>query len=449
MAAAGGKRIKALTDFLLLAATGYSVYYLLTYILRRLESLDHEKPDREELARRSSAVLRRLDQNDPLNKDKEDLSPALGTTDRRTPFSFLSRSPAPAVQKGRRERMPLTQYEQKVVTEVVAPEEIHVTFSSIGGLESIIEELRESIIYPLTKPELFAGHSSLLSAPKGVLLYGPPGCGKTMLAKALAKESQACFINLHISTLTEKWYGDSNKMVNAAFSLARKLQPCIIFIDEIDAVLRSRSAQDHEASAMVKAEFMTCWDGLLTASESERESNRIMVLGATNRIADIDEAILRRLPKKFNVPLPDANQRRRILSLILKDTRLDQGFDVEELVRCTVGFSGSDLKEACRDAAMVPLRELIRKRQAKLEAGSEAQLLQEEKDAIKEEVRGVRNSDFFRQESGGKWGNMGMGEGIAAVTAAMAGLGMPKVDRGRVFEEDSGEVGIDVDGAAV
>jgi len=344
--------------------------------------------------------------------------------------------------------MPLTQYEQKIVTEVVAPEEIHVTFSSIGGLDLIIEELRESVIYPLTKPELFAGHSSLLSAPKGVLLYGPPGCGKTMLAKALAKESQACFINLHISTLTEKWYGDSNKMVHAVFSLARKLQPCIIFIDEIDAVLRSRSAQDHEASAMVKAEFMTCWDGLLTASESERESNRIMVLGATNRIGDIDEAILRRLPKKFHVPLPNASQRRRILGLILKDTTLDEGFDVDELVAKTDGFSGSDLKEACRDAAMVPLRELIRKRKSKMEAsggeggeGGDPQGNGDgQKDGVREQVRGVRNSDFFRKESGGKWGHMGMGEGIAAVAATMAGLGMPRVDVGRVFEEGEGDL---------
>lgn len=437
MAAAGGKRIKVLTDFLLLAATGYSVYYILTYILRQL---DPEKSEREELARRTSAVLRRLDQNDPQNKNKDSLHSTPGSTDRRVPFSLLSR-PSSA-QKGRRERMALTQYEQKIVTEVVAPEEIHVTFSSIGGLDPIIEELRESVIYPLTKPELFAGHSSLLSAPKGVLLYGPPGCGKTMLAKALAKESQACFINLHISTLTEKWYGESNKMVHAVFSLARKLQPCIIFIDEIDAVLRSRSAQDHEASAMVKAEFMTCWDGLLTVSESERDSNRIMVLGATNRIADIDEAILRRLPKKFNVPLPDATQRRRILGLILKDTKLDRGFDIDELVRCTVGFSGSDLKEACRDAAMVPLREFIKKRRARLEAEEG----EEQYPSVKGEVRGVRNSDFFRMESGGKWRHMDVGDGIAAVTATMAGLATPKVEGGRVFED--AEVGGEIDDGA-
>jgi len=149
----------------------------------------------------------------------------------------------------------LTPYEQTIAMEVVAPEEIPVSFEDIGGLEDIIEELKESVIYPLTMPQLYQSSSSLLSAPSGVLLYGPPGCGKTMLAKALAHESGACFINLHISTLTEKWYGDSNKLVNAVFSLARKLQPTIVFIDEIDAVLGQRRSGDHEASAMVKAEY--------------------------------------------------------------------------------------------------------------------------------------------------------------------------------------------------
>jgi ATP-dependent 26S proteasome regulatory subunit len=141
--------------------------------------------------------------------------------------------------------------------EVVAPWEIPVSFDDIGGLDDIIEELREAVIYPLTMPHLYSATSSLLSAPSGVLLYGPPGCGKTMLAKALAHESGACFINLHISTLTEKWYGDSNKLVSAVFSLARKLQPSIIFIDEIDAVLGQRRSGEHEASGMVKAEYVS------------------------------------------------------------------------------------------------------------------------------------------------------------------------------------------------
>ena len=261
----------------------------------------------------------------------------------------------------------------------------------IGGLDYIIDELRESVIDPLTMPELYTRSSSLLSAPSGVLLYGPPGCGKTMLAKALAHESGATFINLHISTVTEKWYGDSNKLVNAVFSLARKLQPSIVFIDEIDAVLGTRRSGEHEASGMVKAEFMTHWDGLTSANKSG-EPQRILLLGATNRIQDIDEAILRRMPKKFSVSLPAAPQRLRILGLVLKDTKVDKAhFDLEHLVRITAGMSGSDIKEACRDAAMVPVREFIRQKKA---AGAQMNAVNPS------EVRGLKTADFFGSAGG-------------------------------------------------
>lgn len=278
--------------------------------------------------------------------------------------------------------------------EVVSPNEIPVTFDDIGGLDGIIEELTESVIYPLTMPHLYSGHSSLLSAPSGVLLYGPPGCGKTMLAKALARESGACFINLHISTLTEKWYGDSNKLVAAVFSLARKLQPSIVFIDEIDAVLGQRRSGEHEASGMVKAEFMTHWDGL-ASSTKQAGNQRICILGATNRIQDIDEAILRRMPKKFPVSLPNSSQRRQIFGITLAETKLDNtvidgkpAFDMSALVRASAGMSGSDIKEACRDAAMVPVREHIRNMK---KSGENVRGIRSEA------VRGLQTEDFFGQ----------------------------------------------------
>ena len=161
---------------------------------------------------------------------------------------------------------PLNEHEELISTELILPEDITETFESIGGLDGIISSLQDSVIAPLTLPELFdVGNDSslgekgqsLLGAPKGVLLYGPPGTGKTMLAKALAKESGATFINMHVSTLTNKWFGESNKLVAALFSLARKLQPSIIFIDEIDSFMRERGSGDHEVTGMMKAEFMT------------------------------------------------------------------------------------------------------------------------------------------------------------------------------------------------
>lgn len=248
----------------------------------------------------------------------------------------------------------LDEYERKVANEVIHPDDIHVNFMDIGGLDPIISSLRESVIYPLLYPKLFMSSSSLLGAPKGVLLFGPPGCGKTMLAKALAKESGATFINIAASVLTNKWYGESNKLVAGLFSLARKTQPSIIFIDEIDSFLRERTKGDHEVTGMMKAEFMTLWDGLLSATD------RILVLGATNRPNDIDAAILRRMPKRFAIGLPNYDQRLKILSLMLKDTRLSPDFSMTSLAEHTEGFSGSDLRELCRNAAMVPVREYVR-----------------------------------------------------------------------------------------
>ncbi|KAJ3057438.1 hypothetical protein HK097_006366 [Rhizophlyctis rosea] len=209
-----------------------------------------------------------------------------------------------------------------------------------------------------------------------------------MLAKALAKESGANFINMHVSTLTEKWYGESQKLVNALFTLAKKLQPAIIFIDEIDSFLRERKSNDHEATSMMKAEFMSLWDGLTS------HDMRVVVLGATNRPNDIDKAILRRMPKRFHIKLPDPSQRERVLRMLLSQVDLDEEFDLKSVVSGTHGYSGSDLKELCRNAAMVPVRESIRKLEGKFD--------DLQADSFK--VRPLRTSDFFEPMSGAHHG---------------------------------------------
>jgi SpoVK/Ycf46/Vps4 family AAA+-type ATPase len=369
------KRMKELVSGLMVAAGTISAYFLIKELVGPYFSklVDPDREKHEQASRKARANLQRIRRKRIENGDDgED-----ATDDSR--------------HTNRVEDLVLNEYENQVALEVVAPEDIPVGFDAVGGLEDIIEELKESIIYPLTMPHLYRHGGSLLAAPSGVLLYGPPGCGKTMLAKAVARESGASFINLHISTLTEKWYGDSNKLVRAVFSLAQKLQPSIIFIDEIDAVLGTRRSGEHEASGMVKAEFMTLWDGL-TSTNSAGVPNRIVVLGATNRINDIDEAILRRMPKKFPVPLPDMKQRQRILQLVLGDTKRDaENFNIDYIARVTAGMSGSDIKEACRDAAMVPMREYIRQHRASGAAMSQVD---------PNHVRGIRTEDFFGRRGG-------------------------------------------------
>ena len=281
------------------------------------------------------------------------------------------------------------EYEDIISCDMVYPDELNTTFDDIGGLEAEKREIYDLVVMPLRAGSLFEAQSSLLSPPKGILLYGPPGTGKTMMAKAIAKESGAAFINFKLSTAMDKWFGESQKLIRATFTLARKLAPCVLFIDEIDSLLRQRGDTDHWAVSNMKAEFLSMWDGL-TSGDGETFSYGVIVVGATNRPWDIDEAILRRMPRTLELNLPGPAQRTSILKIILRSERLceslsfaagpgDDDDDASPLAwlskRHLEGYSGSDLRELCRAAALIPFREYVASKsrsQAGSSAGSEA-----------------------------------------------------------------------------
>ncbi|CAO2821368.1 unnamed protein product [Amaranthus hypochondriacus] len=244
-------------------------------------------------------------------------------------------------------------YEDVIACDVINPDHIDCQFDSIGGLESIKQALYELVILPLRRPELFT-YGKLLGPQKGVLLYGPPGTGKTMLAKAIAKESGAVFINVRIANLMSKWFGDAQKLVAAVFSLAYKLQPAIIFIDEVDSFLGQRKNSDHEALMNMKTEFMSLWDGFTTDQNA-----RVMVLAATNRPSELDEAILRRFSQAFEIGMPSRKERAEILKVILKGERVEENIDFDYLASLCEGCTGSDLVDLCKKAAYLPIRELL------------------------------------------------------------------------------------------
>ncbi|XP_032508835.1 spastin isoform X5 [Orcinus orca] len=247
-----------------------------------------------------------------------------------------------------------------------------VKFDDIAGQELAKQALQEIVILPSLRPELFTG----LRAPaRGLLLFGPPGNGKTMLAKAVAAESSATFFNISAASLTSKYVGEGEKLVRALFAVARELQPSIIFIDEVDSLLCERREGEHDASRRLKTEFLIEFDGVQSAGD-----DRVLVMGATNRPQELDEAVLRRFTKRVYVSLP--NEETRLL--LLKNLLCKQGSpltqkELAQLARMTDGYSGSDLTALAKDAALGPIRELKPEQVKNMSAS---------------EMRNIRLSDF-------------------------------------------------------
>lgn len=226
-----------------------------------------------------------------------------------------------------------------------------VKFSDVAGQELAKQALQEIVILPSIRPELFTG----LRAPaRGLLLFGPPGNGKTMLAKAVAAESNATFFNISAASLTSKYVGEGEKLVRALFSVARELQPSIIFIDEVDSLLCERREGEHDASRRLKTEFLIEFDGVQSGGD-----DRVLVMGATNRPQELDEAVLRRFTKRVYVSLPNEETRLLLVqNLLSKQGNPLTQKELTQLARLTEGYSGSDITALAKDAALGPIREL-------------------------------------------------------------------------------------------
>ena len=230
-----------------------------------------------------------------------------------------------------------------------------VTFDDIAGLKEAKEALIMYVVCSLNMKNFF---KDIRSPPKGILLFGPPGTGKTMLAKAIATTGKTTFINVNPATLASKWKGDSEKLVRILFDMARYYSPTTIFIDEIDSLLSERSSTEHESSRKVKTQFFTEIDGLTTniSDDKEKETPKVFLLAATNRPWDLDDAIMRRLTKRIYIPLPNSESRHKLFEIKLRGINLSKDIDYDYLVKHTERYNSDDIESVCREAAMAPFK---------------------------------------------------------------------------------------------
>lgn len=235
-------------------------------------------------------------------------------------------------------------------------------------------------------------------------MFGPPGTGKTLLAKAVASECRTTFFNVSASTLSSKYRGDSEKMVRILFEMARYYSPSTIFFDEIDSLAGSRgSSTEHEASRRVKTELMVQMDGVEAVPDDDEEDEEqkkpktVIVLAATNMPWDLDEALRRRLEKRIYIPLPAVEERKELFRINMQDCETAPDVDVDKIAEITEGYSGADVANVCRDAAMMGVRRVM---QVAREKGLQGAAIQEELKNQKDMLQTAITMDDFVKAAG-------------------------------------------------
>lgn len=245
-------------------------------------------------------------------------------------------------------------YGRTTFEDLIMKEPPNVTWDDIVGLEDAKRAIREAIVYPSLRPDLFP-----LGWPRGILLFGPPGCGKTLLAAAVANEIKAKFIPVDAASIMSKWLGEAEQNVARLFNLARRearFSPVIIFIDELDSLMGVRRFEVG-GETRVRNQFLKEMDGII----DKKNPTRVYVVGATNKPWDLDPPFIRRFQKRIYVPPPDYKQRLETFKLYTKPLKLASDVNLEELARLTEGFSGSDIMDVCQSVQLKVNSEIFEK----------------------------------------------------------------------------------------
>jgi SpoVK/Ycf46/Vps4 family AAA+-type ATPase len=243
--------------------------------------------------------------------------------------------------------------EEASYDELVLKEKPNVNWEQVVGLEAGKKAIKEAIVYPVERPDLFP-----LGWPRGILLFGPPGCGKTLLAAAVATEIDAAFVSVDAASVMSKWLGEAEQKVAKLFNQARKTasngRPAILFIDELDSLIGVHS-NEVGGETRVRNQFLKEMDGVM----DKGKKLHVYVIGATNKPWALDWPFIRRFQKRIMVPLPDYDARLHMLKLYTEHLNLDPNMDLDEFARLAAGFSGSDIRDICQSAHLRVIGELF------------------------------------------------------------------------------------------
>jgi SpoVK/Ycf46/Vps4 family AAA+-type ATPase len=230
--------------------------------------------------------------------------------------------------------------------ELIISEKPDVGWEEVVGLDTAKKAIKEAIVYPVQRPDLFP-----LGWPRGILLFGPPGCGKTLIAAAVATELDATFFSIDAASIMSKWLGEAEQNVAKLFGSARKSsiegKPAIVFVDELDSLMGQHS-NEVGGEIRVRNQFLKEMDGIV----DKGKNLHVYVIGATNKPWDLDWAFIRRFQKRILVPLPDHHTRLMMLKLYTSNLQIEQNVDLHELARLSEGFSGSDIRDVCQSAQL-------------------------------------------------------------------------------------------------